>query len=268
MTTTFPIQIDATQLFYRYFMILGTGVTQDWIDSRTVQTLHLEPGAYQFQIASGYPAVFTFYVTAAGKIDYSTEDAAFLTGKGTSVLVVTGLQVTLDARYLAGSGVLLANMRLDNTDWISYKTCRLLPSSYSVQQGSGVVTSFSFQLNPDGTFSYDQSQCGGFLGGNGTSTLEFFGYPLLVDARAAKGSGLTIQPIWGMPFSPTAVEFANLLPAQGFMLQVNAAQDTKAIFLLDVQGNFSFDSSLSSYLELESFNGLTLLKVKGLLPTH
>src|SRR5216684_1743866 len=125
----------------------------------------------------------------------------------------------------------------------------MVPASYySVQQGSGEVTSFDFKLGLDGTFSYDPSydiSCGGFLAGNGTSTLEFLGYPILVDARAAGGAGLTIQPIWGMPFTPTAVQFANLLPAQSFTLQVNSGERTKAVFSLEAGGRFSFDSSLT-----------------------
>ena|SRR5436190_8045583 len=265
--TTFPIQIDATELVYRYFLI--PGVTPNWISSRTIQTLALEPGTYNFQVGSGYYTDFTFSVASAGTVDYDTNFDAFLTGRGSSTLTIVGFRVTLDARYLSGSGILLV-VPLTNDDWITYKTCQMVPaSSYSVQQGSGEVTSFAFKLELDGTFSYDSCYDGGnggFLVGNGTSTLEFLGYPILVDARASNGAGLTIQPIWGMPFTFTAVQFANLLPAQSFALQVNSGIVTKAVFSLDIEGNFSFDSSLSPYLELEKFNGLTLLKVKGPLP--
>ena len=55
--TTFPIQIDATELVYRYFLI--PGVTPNWISSRTIQTLALEPGTYNFQVGSGYYTDFT-----------------------------------------------------------------------------------------------------------------------------------------------------------------------------------------------------------------
>jgi hypothetical protein len=161
-----------------------------------------------------------------------------------------------------------------NEDWITYKKCRMVPAShYSVQQGSGQVTSFQFKLGLDGNFSYDHDLSydisnGGFLAGNHTSTLEFLGYPILVDARAAGGVGLTIQPIWGMPFTSTAVQFVNLLPAPRFTLQVNSGVPTRAVFSLNIQGTFSFDnSSLSPYLELQKFHGLTLLKVKAPLPS-
>jgi hypothetical protein len=271
--STFSIEIDATQLVYRDFVIPGkTG----WISSRQVQTLALEPGEYNFQIASGYFADFTFLVTSKGAVDYDPKFGAFLSGKGTSKLTIPGLVVTLDARYLSGSGVLLV-IPATNEDWITYKTCRMVPaSSYSVQQGSGEVTSFSFKIEAGppssdgishGVFVYDEKLYGGFVAGNGTSTLEFLGYPILVDARAAGGAGLTIQPIWGMPFAYTAVQFANLLPAPGFSLQVNSGVVTRAGFLLKPNGEFWFDPSLDPYLEFGTFHGLKLLKVKAPLPT-
>jgi len=65
-------------------------------------------------------------------------------------LRIDGLVVTLDARYLSGSGVLLV-APLTSDDWISYKTVRMVPASYySVQQGSGEVGNFSFKLASTG----------------------------------------------------------------------------------------------------------------------
>lgn len=269
-----PIQIDATQLFYRYFVI--PGVTSDWIDSRVVQTLQVKPGSYNFQIASGYYADFTFEVTPEGTINYDEKFNSFLSGCSTSTLKVLGFEVTLDARYLSGSGVLLL-CPLTNDDWISYRTVRLVPASfYQVQQGSGVVTDLVFTLKLDGTFSYvssyDRSN-GGFLSGNGTRKLEFYGYPILVDARDAIDAqaadtvpawGLTIQPIWGMPFTTTGVQYADLLPAKGFQLQIKSGIVSQATFDLSTDGTFSFNSSLP--LQLNTFNGLKLLKATGALP--
>jgi hypothetical protein len=48
-----------------------------------------------------------------------------------------------------------------------------------------VVGGFLFRLGLDGHFSYDtayDAANGGFLHGNGTSTLEFAGYEIRVDA--------------------------------------------------------------------------------------
>jgi hypothetical protein len=259
---TFPIKIDATHLVYRNFVI--PGVTSNWVDSRTVQLFNLAAGEYSFQIASGYYADFTFRVTALGTIDFNVAYNGFLSGRNSSTLTIDGLSVTLDARYLSGSGVLLV-VPSTNDDWITYKTCRMLPASYySVQQGSGVVANFYFKLGVDGHWSYDPAldlSTGGFLAGAGTSTLAFYGYPLLVDARAAGGTGVTVQTIWGMPFSATSVEFANLLPAQYFALQVRPGIVSSASFSLSPNGMFTVASTATSLLSLNTFHGLRRLNV-------
>ncbi len=272
--STFPIKIDATNLVYKMFIIpeQETG----WIDSRVVQSLMLKPREYHFKIASGYNADFTFNVNPDGKIEYDAgldvNDPAgvagkkgFLSGRGTSTLKIVGLKVTLDARYLAGSGALLV---IAHPDWMTHKTCRMVPATYSVQQSPGVVAAFKFRLKPDGNFSYNEEydiNRNGFLAGNGTTTLQFLGYPLLIDARAAGGAGVGISPT-GTPLTTTSVQFANLLPAPGFSLQINPGPVTTQRFNLDTQGNFSFDSSAAQYFKLESFHGLTMLKVIAPLP--
>jgi hypothetical protein len=257
---TFPIKIDASRLVYRYFII--PGVTSNWVDSRTIQSFNLAPGEYSFQVASGYYADFTFRVTPLGMIDFSVAYDGFLSGRGTSTLTIDGLSVTLDARYLSGSGVLLV---VPATDWITYTTCRMVPASYySVQQGSGVVANFSFKLGVDGHWSYSAANdvaVGGFLAGAGTASLAFYGYPLLVDARAAGGTGVTVQTIWGMPFSPTSVEYANLLPAQYFALQVRSGVVSSASFSLAPNGTFTIDPTATSLLSLDTFHGLRRLNV-------
>lgn len=259
--SAFSIQIDATQLVYQDFII--PGITSTWISARTVQTLSLGAGEYGFQIASGYYADFRFLVTAEGTVDYNSIFDKFLAGKGGSILTITGFPVTLDARNLSGSGILLV---IPSPEWIAYRRCRMVPASYLVQQGSGEVTSFSFKLGLDGNFSYNPSydiNQGGFLAGNGTSTLQFIGYPILVDARTAEGAvGVTIQPIWGMPFNFSRIIAANLLPAPGFALQFVSGQVSDLTFTLDVHGQYSFDSSLSKFLQLQNLpGGRNLLKV-------
>ena len=256
------IEIDATHLVYKLFQI-PRAITQ-WVSSGKFD---LAPKEYNFQFASGYSADFTFKVKSDGTVDYDQKFAAFLQGRGTSKLTINGLPVTLDARYLSGSGVVLG---VPDPKWITYQKCFMVPAShYQVQQGSGEVTSFGFKLGLDGKFSFDPKydlSNGGFLRGNHGDTLEFLGYPLIVDARAAGGAGIMIQPIGEMPFSRTSVEFANLLPAPSFALQINSGVVSNAVFSLAPDGKFHFDSALAPYLELGKFHGLTLLKAKGALP--
>jgi hypothetical protein len=183
----FPIQIDATQLFYRLFII--PRVTPNFVDSREVQTVQLAPGIYNFQIASGLFADLTFTVKPDGNVDYDIDCDSFLKGRGTSTLTILGLEVTIEALRLTGAdparpdetGVLLANTPLTNKDWIAQRTAHIVPGKgYSVQPGSGLVGDFTFDLKRDGTFAYDptmDSSQGGFLSGSGTSALTFQGYP-------------------------------------------------------------------------------------------
>jgi hypothetical protein len=259
---TFPIKIDATKLVYRDFVI--PTVTSSWVDSRTVQSFNVAAGEYAFQIGSGYYADFTFRVTASGLIDYDVAYNGFLSGRNTSTLTINGLTVTLDARYLSGSGVLLV-VPATADDWITYKTCQMVPASYySVQQGSGEVANFAFKLGVDGHWSYGASCdviAGGFLSGAGTPVLGFYGYPLLIDARASGGTGVTVEPIWGMPFSTTSVEYANLLPAPSFALLVRSGVVSRASFSLAPNGTFSIDPSATSLLSLDTFHGLRRLNV-------
>lgn len=176
------IQIDATRLVYHDFII--PGITPSWTDASVVQTFSMAPGTYSFQVGSGYYCDFTFQVTPAGQIAYDPAYATFLAGAGTNKLVLNGFKVTLDARYLPGQGLILADIPLINntTDWISLKTTYMLPASYyTVQQGSGVVCKLVFQLDGSGHFQYAANldvAAGGFLQGKGTSTLAFLGYPL------------------------------------------------------------------------------------------
>jgi hypothetical protein len=120
----FPINIDATQLFFPSFIIPEAIPSTD---ARRVQSVQLVPGEYHYQVQSGVFANFTFTVTASGRVDYDHKFDAFLNGRGTTTLQLTGFEVTLDALSLTGAdnggGVLLIN----TDEWIQRKTIRLLP---------------------------------------------------------------------------------------------------------------------------------------------
>jgi hypothetical protein len=84
---------------------------------------------------------------------------------------------------------------------------------------------------------------------------------MLVDARAAAGSGVTVVPIWGMPFSTTSVEYACLLPAASFALLVRSGVVSAASFSLAPNGTFSIAPTSTSLLALDTFKGLPRLRV-------
>ncbi len=64
-----------------------------------------------------------------------------------------------------------------------------------------------------------------------------------------------------MPFSTTSVEYACLLPAQYFALQVRSGIVSQASFSLAPNGTFTIDPSATSLLALDTFNGLRRLNV-------
>ena len=81
------------------------------------QRIQLAPGEYTYQSLTEC-AKFTFTVTASGTVDYDHKFDAFLNGRGTTTLQLTGFEVTLDALSLTGAdnggGVLLTgNGRVD-----------------------------------------------------------------------------------------------------------------------------------------------------------
>jgi hypothetical protein len=272
----FPIQINATQLFYRDFFLFIQGETQTpTLSTKTVQEIPLAPGLYNFQFGSGMIADFNFTVTADGKVDYDPSFSGFLSGGGgtSNKLTILGLPVTLDARLLTGanpavlpSGVLLANAQLTDIlpeDWIVYQTVRLLPTiGCSVSVGSAMGLSYTFNLKPDGTFDYlpelDSSQ-GGFLKkGPGTSTLTFLGYPLSVDATAVSDK-LSIAGINNFPANTGKVDLV-LLPFSGYTLQF-ASGISDLSFNVELGGKVTLNPPLSHPFTLENEAGRLVLRL-------
>ena len=255
----FSIQIDATQLYYVFFLI--PGITQ-FIETKTPQTVKLAPGPYSFQVASG-DIGFAFQVTAQGKLDYSSQFDTFLEGRGTSQLTVKGLEVTIDARYLFGAGIIV-DVNAQGLPFFQYGKLRLLPSkAIAVQQGSSLVSSFTYALNTNGTFSYNPTydlDNGGFLGGQGTSTLVFYGYPVVIDIRAANKPLLLIADIPSN--SVNSVLIASLLPVHPSRLHLitDSSIVTSASFGVDVNGQLKVDPASAASFVISKFKGIPLLK--------
>ncbi|HMU41544.1 MAG TPA: hypothetical protein PKE31_21230 [Pseudomonadota bacterium] len=264
--STFNIEIDATQLFFRKFYIPSHGHV---FDARTVQTVALAKGSYNIQWASGYFADFVFQVTAEGTVDYDPSCDGFLQGRGTSRLSMPGLEVTLDAQYIALQqpfGVLLVG-EFTNDDWIVKKTVRLLPAShYLVQQGSGLVSSFEFKLGFDGCFQYNaayDASTGGFLAGAGTSTLTFLGYPVLLDGTRVNGMGVHFGNCWGLKFASNGVQFAHLLPmGTPYFVQVESGGLTDAGVHVGLDGTLECVTSGTYVLRRDTFHGLARLGIR------
>lgn len=274
--STFQITVDATQLHHESpiphheQLLLWSGSDHpvgDWFKTEDIQTFQLEPGAYKFQMGSGSFVAFQFTVTPKGVIKYDSSADSFVEGIKTSNLTLKGVKVTFDRRYLTGPILYLIEIYL-RSDAIPINTpVTLLPGDYSVIVGSGTRAGFNFTLKGDGTFAYQSKshECkpdgsGGFLRGGGTSTLEFLGYPILLDARfAAGGDGVGLVDL-GLPFVTSAVQFANLLPAP-YKVWYNS-NGAAATFTLDARGNIILPPEIRPPLiQVKKFHDLTLLVI-------
>ena len=225
----FPITINATKIFDRKITIPGVPTSDwrdpppdpdhpNWHDARMEQLVQLAPGTHGIGVPSCISEV-KFEVTPTGTVTFEKRFEGCLEVSGGNRLTVTGRSVTLDARYVAmagAAGVLPGAGGLGPDDWIAHRMIHLLPGShYHVQQGSAMVSSFIFRIRDDGRFDYDPSHDlskGGFLGGLGTSTLVFRGYPFLLDATQV-GEQVFFDA-HGQKSARNGVQFANLLPMQ------------------------------------------------------
>ena len=131
MVQGLPIKFDATVMSSSSFSINrgggGTGATD------TMKTLHLLPGSYgELNVPAGSEATsFPFDVTTAGTVDFDHAVDAYVSGRGTDTLVVTGLPLTVDATSLSTAlfGILAGNAGVRPT--ASPAVMRLLPGDYT-----------------------------------------------------------------------------------------------------------------------------------------
>jgi phage baseplate assembly protein W len=271
----FDIQIDATQLFYRVFQIPEVAQPAN-IDSRAVQKIKIAPGKdYHFQTASSQFTDFTFDVTEEGKVTIDKKYSGFskvTEVDGLPTLVISGWEVTIDALRLTGAdplhpnetGVLLVNSVVTSEDWIAFRKVRLVPAKgISMQPGGDLTATFSFNVELDGTFSYDDpawdTSQGGFLSGTGTATLTILGYPLRVDATAV--SKVLIVMVNNFPRSDTGKADMVLLPCRDYRLQFDGGP-SKLVFNVELNGELSFNSTLSDSLKVTHEAGQPVLRVR------
>jgi hypothetical protein len=74
----FPIQINATSLFYRdFFLLLPGGGFSKTVSTKEVQMFQLAPGGHGFQFGSGMHADFSFRVTDNGNLNTAMIAAPF-----------------------------------------------------------------------------------------------------------------------------------------------------------------------------------------------
>ena len=107
---SFQIKIDATALSCPSFAIPGI---VDALERKINQTVTLEAGSFKIRTA-GVDADLRFSVTPDGRVDYANEidvhQGGFLSGRGSTTLVVLGFAITLDGTLLGTINYAIANI--------------------------------------------------------------------------------------------------------------------------------------------------------------
>jgi hypothetical protein len=155
------VTIDARPLTAVNFFI---SYLTPYLDPTVTHTIRVVPGYQQFEV--GYNIV-GFTVTPQGTITYDGTEAAFVSGQGTSTLVVQGFPVAIDARALTGVTFSL-NFISTALDPATVQSLRLVPGEEILQTSDGAHTA-SFTITPTGTVDYDPILTG--IAGRGTTTL-------------------------------------------------------------------------------------------------
>jgi hypothetical protein len=268
--TTVPIRIDLRPFMHPIAsgstnpLLVLVGPSGEILLTSPDSSVQLAPGGYEVIVGSGLVADFAFTVSPQGTIDFDTRFNAFLGGRGTSTLVVTGFLITFDARYLSGPTTLFV---LPDAVTVLNTTLHLLPASaYQMEQGSGSVAQWKLQIGLDGKLHYDpvlDVSRNGFLAGNGTTRLQLFGYPLLVDARASGAGAVVVVPTGNITASATDVTFVNLLPTDNVALQL----DSKRVpFIVNLDGSLHVSPALASLVQFDHFHGLPRMTVTRPVP--
>ncbi|MFH1726152.1 MAG: hypothetical protein ABII00_16205 [Elusimicrobiota bacterium] len=151
-----------------------------WHTSGQVISLTILPGEYGFTY--GTVAGFGFTVDAGGKIHYDP-GLSFLSGEGSSTLVVGGFPVTVNADAVPNrwyiQGITQGSPAGDTISTV------LIPGEYHLQHTGGMTTTFSVDEN--GLVQYDPALT--YLSGAGTSTLIVAPdtFEITIDATALTG---------------------------------------------------------------------------------
>jgi hypothetical protein len=169
------------------------------VDAEGVLRRRLLPGSYLVSGGGVRAGLVKFEVAVGGAVRYADELEGALEGRGTSVLVVRGYPIDIDARQLSSPSFSIdglgSEMRTQDVHHL-----RLLPGSHRFRAPVGI--DFTFSVTSPGMVHYDP-RLEGFLDGDGTSTLIVH-YAPGGSATTASGNtiaggsgvGLSLWPLW------------------------------------------------------------------------
>ena len=252
------IQVDTSGLTFPLYLIPGH--TPDFVDGSVSPppSVDLAPDTYRFQQISGVLADFQFQVTQAGTVDYDAAFDGFLSGRGTSNLVVTGFSVTVDGTALShGLFPVIAGARTFLMPDTAHEL-RLVPAShYAFQPTSGIVADFFFAVTVDGGVVVP-AQFAGFASAAG-DRLTVRGYDVEVDGRSLSHDLLPLIVRLRNDFLPRdRVNTLTLLPAAGYGFQPGSGIVGDFTFSLRGDGTVDFPPSCDGFLSGRGSSTLTV----------
>jgi hypothetical protein len=158
----YEISLDETQLSYVTLALQVVGVDAE-PSSATLRSLRLLPGGHRVE-APTWSFGAGFDVTMDGKVDFDP-GLAYLSGRGTSTLVLHGVAVTVDPTRIDGWWSLRGVVNADTSKPV---TVRVMPGQYRFLAPDAGLD-FVFTVTPVGMVDYDPSLT--YLSGRGTPTL-------------------------------------------------------------------------------------------------
>jgi hypothetical protein len=199
----FPFSFDARSLSTNAYVIDALSLESELTPSTAVHNYQLmAANGYTMQIAAGIVATFHWGIGSAGLVTYPTADGTFLSGRGTTTLVVNGLPARVNATGLgAGTFTLGPDIFGPSFSQTSIQYLRLVPSTYEFESAELALPEyFAWELHNNGT--------AGFVTGHSHPCAHVAGPALIVDCSAP-----TFTEVSGTP-NPVDAEGTFLVTGQ------------------------------------------------------
>jgi hypothetical protein len=187
----FPFSFDARALSTDMYVIEAMDLDHEITSSATVNSYHLmAANGYGMQIGAGIVASFSWGIGAAGRVYYRLADATFLSGRGTTTLVVKGLPATINATGL-GSGTFTLGPDVFGPTFSQSapQDLKLVPSVYEFESSELPAPEyFAWVLRNNGA--------AGFVTGHPHPCAQVSGPALIVDCTPPTFTEVTGSPNW------------------------------------------------------------------------
>jgi hypothetical protein len=199
----FPFSFDARSLSTNAYVIDAMSLEAELTSSTTVHNYQLmAANGYTMQIGAAIVATFHWGIGPAGLVNYQPADSTFLSGQGTTTLVVNGLPARVNATGLgAGTFTLGPDIYGPTFSQTAVEYMRLVPSTYELESAALAPPAyFAWELQNNGT--------AGFLTGHPHPCAHVAGPALIVDCSAP-----TFTEVSGTP-NPVDTDGTFLVTAQ------------------------------------------------------